>query len=357
MTSSVKTNFFSYLLKEKTTLSRLYKEEEEEILRIAKDFLYSGFLIGSLNFDKSNYQLFDALETHNKAFFINYLIMKKSLIEIAKAFNQKKICFVVLKGMALNIEKIYPPGVRQHRDIDLLVKKEDIKKAYKILRKLKFKYGNYEAADNANYLYKHHIPPMRNEHGIILELHWRVTDVNKYEECPLTDHIIEKSRESNLVKGVYVPDLDCLMAHSLYHGISAHNLDHGPIFIFDIMQIYKFNNEKWPEGIKIIEKMGLIKSFNLVREIIEQTKNEDSLSKESMHLIDCLLDDFSWSSKKKQISLFGFEKKRFTYKELFFKFKKSHDVISNNYQVPFSSFKFWVFFFKKIIGVIKKIKL
>ena len=54
MTSPVNANFFSYLLKEKTSLSLLDKEEEKEMWRIAQDFLYSGFLMDSLNFNKLN---------------------------------------------------------------------------------------------------------------------------------------------------------------------------------------------------------------------------------------------------------------------------------------------------------------
>ena len=82
MTFSVNANFFSYLLNEKTSLRQLDKEEEEEMWLIAQDFLYSGFLINSLNFNKPNFELFNKLKRHNKAFFINYLIMKKSLAEI-----------------------------------------------------------------------------------------------------------------------------------------------------------------------------------------------------------------------------------------------------------------------------------
>ena len=57
MTSSVDTNFFSYLLKEKTSLNQLDEEEEKEMWRIAQDFFYSGFLINSLSFNKLNSEL------------------------------------------------------------------------------------------------------------------------------------------------------------------------------------------------------------------------------------------------------------------------------------------------------------
>lgn len=356
MTSLVKTNLFSYLLKNKTSLSQLNKEAEKEIWRIAQDFLYSGFLLNSLNFNKSNSRLFSALEKHNKAFFINYLIMKKSLAEIAKEFNHEKICFVVLKGMALNIEKIFIPGIRQHRDIDLLVKKEDIGRAYKILRKLKFKYGDPETSDNADFLLKHQLPPMRNDFGIILELHHRITKVDLFKKCPLTDSFFEKKKESKLMKGVFIPSLDCLIAHTLYHGIKHHRIDHGPIFLFDLSAIYKFNGNKWPKNLILIEKLGLFLEFEKCKKIISATYKDNKFSNEAKELIKEMFSEFNWSPKEEEISLLGFSNKRFTYKELFLRFKKSFAVLSNDYQLPKTSLKYWVIFYKKIISFIKKVK-
>lgn len=357
MTSSVKTNFFSYLLKDKTSISQLNKEEEKEMWRIAQDFLYSGFLINSLNFDKSNFQLFNALEKHNKGFFINYLIMKKSLSEMTKEFNKEKICFVVLKGMALNIEKIFLPGIRQHRDIDLLVKKEDIEKAYKILRKLKFKYCNPETSDNADFLIEHQLPPMRNDFGIILELHHRITKVDLFKKCPLTDSFLKKKKESKLMKGVFIPSLDCLIAHTLYHGIKHHKTNHGPIFLFDLSAIYKFNENRWPKNLVLIEKLGLLLEFEKCKKIISIIDRDNKFSNEVNDLIKEILSKFNWSSEEEEISLLGFSNKRFTYKELFLRFKKSFALVNNEYQLPKTSLKYWVIFYKKIISFIKKVKL
>lgn len=357
MTSSVNANFFSYLLKDKTSLSQLDKEEEKEMWRVAQDFLYSGFLINSLNFNKSNSELLNKLKRHNKALFINYLIMKKSLVEISKEFNQEKICFVVLKGMALNVEEIFLPGVRQHRDIDLLVKKEDIGRAYKILRKLKFKYGNPETSDNANYLLKHQLPPMRNEFGIILELHHRITNINLFKKCPLTNSFFKKKKESKLLKGVFIPSLDCLIAHTLYHGIKHHRYTHGPIFLFDLSAIYKFNKNKWPKNLILIEKLGLKLEFEKCKKIISALGKENKFSNEVRDLINEVLSDFNWATKDEKISLLGISNKRFSCVELFLRFKRSFALLSNEYQLPKASFKYWFIFFKKLIRFVKRVKL
>tara|TARA_B100001248_G_C27355618_1_gene443670 strand:+ start:321 stop:1394 length:1074 start_codon:yes stop_codon:yes gene_type:complete len=357
MNSSVNANFFSYLFKEKTCLSQLSKEEEKEMWRIAQDFLYSGFLINSLNFNKANSELLNKLEKHNKAFFLNYLIMKKSLAEITKEFNQEKICFVVLKGTALNIEKIFLPGIRQHRDIDLLVKKEDIGRAYNILRKLTFKYGNPETSDNADYLLQHQLPAMRNEFGIILELHHRITEVNLFKKCPLTSSFFEEKKESKFQKGLFIPSLNCLIAHTLYHGTKHHKYKHGPIFLFDLSAIYKFNGNKWPKNLILIEKLGLLFEFEKCKKIISASYRDNKFTNEIEGLIKEILCDFNWSTKDEEISLLGFSNERFSYKELFLRFRRSFAILGNEYQLPKTSFKYWVKFFNKFIRFIKKAKL
>ena len=356
MAFSVDTNFFSYLLEDKTSLSKLDKEEEKEMWGIAKNYLYSGFLINSLSFSKSNFQLFNSLEKHNRAFFINYLIMKKSLAEITKEFNKEKISFVLLKGMALNIEKIFLPGIRQHRDIDLLVKKEDIGKAYKILRQLKFKYSNTDTSDNADYLLKHHLPPMRNEFGIILELHWRITDVNSFKKCPLTNSFFEKRTESKLMKGVFIPSQDCLVAHALYHGIQHHKFTHGPIFIFDLAAIYKFNKCKWPDNENLINKLGLVTEFEKCKKIISVTQQDNRFTEEIKNLIKEMLKDFNWEFKSKEkIKIFLFNKKDGSSTKFLERIYKRINFTSHNYQLPKTSLKFWFYFLRDLFLTLKRI--
>ena len=354
--STLNPNFFSYLLKKKNPLGKLSKSEEKEMWHIAKDFLYSGFLLDSISFGKTNLKLKNKLEIHNKAFFINYLLMKKSLIEIAKTFNEKKISFVVLKGMALNIEKIYKPGIRQHRDIDLLVRKEDIKKAYEILRKLNFRYANSNTSDNASYLFKHHLPPMINKLGITLELHWRVTEIDLFESCPLTNFIFKKKKECNIMKGIFIPNLECLIAHSIYHGIKHHNFDQGPIFLFDLAAIHKFNSYKWPKNENLIKNLGLYEEYKKCKKIISIAHEKNKFSKEVQELIKEVLGNFNWKLKKQEkIKIFSSLKEKNSLKNLLKKISIKINATSHLYQLPKTSFRYWIYFFRDLIISLRRI--
>lgn len=353
----LETALFSFLLNKKKLMNPLSTSEEIDLWEIANSYLYSGFLTSSLMFDKKNKKFSNALEDFNKAYLISYLSKKNDLLEMAKELNKRNIDFVVLKGMALNLEKIYEPGIRQLRDIDILVRKKDIKATYELLRNIGYRYMDKETEDRAEYLHKHHLPPMQNDKKTTIELHWRATEKYLFKECPLAELLIEKRQESSAHNSIFVPCLNGLLAHALYHGVLHHHLEHGPIFLFDILQIYKSNGEKWPMDIEVIKKMGLVGVFSLAKQIIEQTRLENSLSIKSMNLINDLFKDFNWSSKEKEISLLGFSNKRFTLKELFLRFKNSFNALSHAYQLPKTSLKYWIIFFKKVIGFIKKAKL
>jgi len=348
---------FNFLLNKKKIMNPLSASEESDLWEIASNYLYSGFLTSSLVFDEKNKNFSNALEDFNKAYLISYLSKKSDLLEIAKELNKKNIDFVVLKGMALNLEKIYEPGIRQLRDIDILVRKKDIKATYELLRNIDYRYMDAETEDRAEYLYKHHLPPMQNDKKTTIELHWRATEKYLFKECPLAELLIEEKQESSTHNSIFVPSLNGLIAHALYHGVLHHHLKHGPIFLFDILQIYKSNDEKWPMDIAVIKKMGLVDAFSLVKQIIEQTRLEKPLSIKSMHLINDLFKDSNWSSEEEEISLLGFSNKRFTLKELFLRFKNSFNNLSHVYQVPKTSFKYWAIFFRKVIGFVKKAKL
>ena len=348
---------FNFLLNKKKIMNPLSASEESDLWEIASNYLYSGFLTSSVVFDEKNKNFSKALEDFNKAYLMSYLSKKSDLLEMAKELNKRNIDFVVLKGMALNLEKIYEPGIRQLKDIDILVRKKDIKATYELLRNMGYRYKDAETEDRAEYLHIHHLPPIQNDKKTTIELHWRATKKYLFKECPLAELLIEERQISSAHNSIFVPSLNGLLAHALYHGVLHHHFDHGPIFLFDILQIYKSNGEKWPIDIEIIKKMGLINAFSLAKQIIEQTRLENSLSIKSMNLVNDLLKDFNWSSEEKKISLLGFSNKRFTLKELFLRFKNSFARLSSEYQLPKTSFKYWTVFFKKIVGFIKKAKL
>ncbi len=356
--TKLKKILFFFLNNKKTNLSALNCCEQKELINISEKFLFSGFLLASINFHKSNSFLLEILKEKNVAHLLSYMIKKKDLIKVSKKFNKNKIEFVVLKGMALNIEKIYPAAIRHVRDIDILVKKEDIKKTYEILRKLGFKYANEETQDEANFLYKHHLPPMINKRGTNIELHWRVTKEEHFQNCPLSNIMMKKKLKSSIEKEVFIPDVSSLIFHTIYHGIIHHNLDHGPQFLFDLRKIFEYNNSQWPNDESTADSLNLKSTYHKLKDLIEASSKENQLSNESYNVLFEIFKDFDWSLKERsRHSIFGIYQERLTFKEIFKKVKTRVLMTSYNYQIPLFSGRFFYFLLRDLIISLRKIQL
>lgn len=348
--------FFSFLFAEKTHLELLEKKEESEILSFAKNFLLSGFLLNSLRFDKKNQILLQELEEENQKFFLSYLYKKKELLEISKELNIKKINFLVMKGMALNIEKIYEPKLRQVRDIDLLVNKKDIRKTYEILKKRGFEYIYPETENRADYLYKHHLPPLINKSNVIVEIHWRVTSLEDYKICPLTDKFFISKIQSQFEKDIYIPSKECMISHAIYHGLIRDRNNLGPVFLFDLAVLFKSNNFKWPEDEALIKKLNIEKSFENCKKLIDLSLSERNLSNKMNILINELFIDENFKISEKKISIFGFSNRRILIHEIIKKSFLFFIFTSSKYQISLFSLKYWSLLSKEFTRVIKKIR-
>ena len=234
-TDRIKSIFFQPLFKESIILEPLTQNDQGYILKIAEDYLYSGVLLTSINFSPQNSQIKEKLLRDSKNYLMKYMLMKKDLMDINHALSIKGVAPILLKGMALNEANISKPGERFCRDIDLLLDKRDLKKAYSELRALKFRYINEDCSDDCKFLDPmHHIPPMVNANGTVIELHHRITSPEIYKNCPLTDMFINNSKKIGQFK---IPPPEGLVMHAMYHGIQHNFLRDGPMFLIDIKNI------------------------------------------------------------------------------------------------------------------------
>ena len=80
----------------------------------------------------------------------------------------------------------------------------------------------------------HHIPPMINANGTVIELHHRITSPEIYKFCPLKDIFINSSEKIGKFR---IPPPEGLVMHAMYHGIQHNFLRDGPMFLIDIKNI------------------------------------------------------------------------------------------------------------------------
>ena len=108
--------------------------------------------------------LIDGLKKQIYISNLKKLINQRELLKISKLFNENEIEYVFLKGSAINF--LCDDYVRYARDLDVLVKKKSLKKAYKLLKNIGYRYLDPLVSDNANFINnKHHLPVLSNGKG------------------------------------------------------------------------------------------------------------------------------------------------------------------------------------------------
>ncbi len=110
----------------------------------------------------------------------NNLRLLHEFDRITALFSEHGIPSIALKGTQL-IRELYPnPAIRPMFDIDLLVKREDLKGAHEILRNAGYRtVGGKPPRPDHGYYYD---APYRKESGspVLLELHWDLGEKNRY---------------------------------------------------------------------------------------------------------------------------------------------------------------------------------
>jgi hypothetical protein len=96
------------------------------------------------------------------------------LIELLNAFSDKGIDALLLKGAATIFDDLYGDmGSRMMRDLDILVKPEQVDAASAVLQKLGYLQHKVPGAD---YDHHHHLPGFyKQSTGVLIEIHFRVS--------------------------------------------------------------------------------------------------------------------------------------------------------------------------------------
>lgn len=313
----------------------LSKEEENYIWEKSRDNLYSGFLNKSIVFDDFNSTLSRKLIKLSKNYQYKFFAMYEDMHLINSKLKSSSIKAIFMKGMALNLADIHTPDERHCRDIDILVPKNDINKAYEHLKSIGFSYFNTQCNDSSHFLEPmHHLPPLSNERGTIVELHHRVTSPQVYKKCPLTEIFFESS---NKVKGIHIPSAQCMILHAIYHGVIHNSLGDGLIFLLDLNKILK--KYKTEIDLELTERLLKIDEATLlqIKKIISNISKENIQNNEVQFLVDPLFNhkEFFCDTRKNKISAnLGFVKRL--------------KVIRYQYQISFLSIKYPIMLLRKL---------
>jgi hypothetical protein len=154
-----------------TTFSFEKKSWEEMISRAEENglssLLYKHTKQMGCNIPNTSRRLLQSLYFRNRSSNIS---RNKAVVEIVKAYEQEGIDVMLIKGIALSNFVYEEIGSRPMRDIDLLVKKSDLKKAEKVLLDLAYTTTECSVIPDDYY----HLIPLEKKIGglpVSIELH------------------------------------------------------------------------------------------------------------------------------------------------------------------------------------------
>ena len=228
---------------------------------LSNKFCIPTQILNNLIYDpKIKNPLIDSLKNQIAVSNLKKLINQREILKISKLYNENKINYVFLKGSAINV--LCHGYVRYSRDLDILVSKKSLSKAYELLKDMGYKYLDPLVSDSCNFINQtHHLPVLSNGEGGLVEIHHRVTKKSLYEKCPLTELMLSQNSDVviNRVR-VNVSSFNHLITHIVYHASLHHSFAMGPVFLYDIKYLKK-NITSNQDLKKFIEANGLIGSL------------------------------------------------------------------------------------------------
>ena len=290
-----------------------------------------------------------------KISIIKQMSTEKDLKTIINKFESNQVEMIVLKGNALILKKLINSRLRQTKDIDILIDKENLPKAYIKLRELGYRYINPLAKDAANVLYSHHMPTMINENGTLVELHWRITKESIFKKCPLIDLIKEEKEPIADNKFCFLPSRESLLIHIAYHGLIANHMKLDPSFFSDIKSIIKDTDTSNKKILSILDEMNIKKEMISVYELIRNTSELGFFSKESKTKLYDALSRLN-SREEKGYSFSKFIRNKESFDLIIKRIKEKYKFTQYKYQRK-NGFLLWLLFLKELINSIKKFKL
>lgn len=268
--------FIRPLYKDKFPLSEIDKNIYDEVLDLSDRFCLPSQILNNLIYDnETSNSLIDGLIKQTHVANLKKLINQNELLKIANLFNENSIDYVFMKGSAINV--LSDGYVRYSRDLDVLVCKHSLLKAYELLKNIGYGYLSPLVADTAKFTSQtHHIPILSNGEGALVEIHHRVTSKSAYKECPFAESMLKEKliiTKNNV--NIRISNVNHTIAHIIYHAVKHHKFDLGPVFLHDIKHLKEQDKDEIQLN-RLLTRLCLKDQYRKIVNFIDK-KNVDDI--------------------------------------------------------------------------------
>lgn len=176
----------------------------------------------------------------------------KQLCELIRVFNDNGIEHIPLKGSHL-AEKVYSNSVlRTMCDIDILVRKEDIERAFNLLVAQGYSDGSRHGSSKiVKDVFVHHYPILTKKNSLPVELHRYLFENNDLKNIDLIWYRAQKSSIGSVTSKLMTSE-DMLIYIAL-HGLKYHTQKLGIKFLYDMHTIICSGYINWKSIAELIK--------------------------------------------------------------------------------------------------------
>lgn len=190
--------------------------------------------------------------SHQKSTLRN-LLLQRELLLVHQIFKKAGIPYMALKGAYLAYHAYPNPALRPMRDLDILVPKDQVLKAYQVLLNAGMvRMDGFQGTPEVVMALHRHLPPLRSASGQVdVELHCRLFH-HESEGLPqpdlsdargFWDRITSAPIANQAVS--FEPPTELLL-HMIVHAVYDHQFNNGPLLLSDLAFLLRTQTIDWP---------------------------------------------------------------------------------------------------------------
>ncbi|MBD3729213.1 MAG: nucleotidyltransferase family protein [Sphingomonadales bacterium] len=181
---------------------------------------------------------------------------------------------LALKGACLAWHAYPDPAERPMRDIDLLVERERLFDAYRLLRAAHYRPDPTEPEpDPATFAQAKHLPPIISANNTAFELHhtaWEPPGSMEWFVPPSHDARLRSNAVASPGDSpIHCPRAQDMLAHLVVHAVYSHRLDAGPLLLPDIDYLLQGAEIDWPDLWQAAQAEGWARGAAIVIALVD----------------------------------------------------------------------------------------
>jgi hypothetical protein len=187
------------------------------------------------------------------------LDQKVALARIARRFGQDGVTAAVLKGGAFLWEGAIDPAVRPMRDIDLLVRPDDVARASALLNEVGFHQPGPSRPSGK------HLPAF-TDGKVVLELHFRIFDSQDADGAAREAGFVDRAWERKVAcaaPGMHAFCPTDTLLHLIIHAVLDHQFNNGPLLLVDMPALVQTGEIDWQLLWQEAERFDAIRACQL----------------------------------------------------------------------------------------------